>query len=598
MNIPILSVKIEQERDLVAARGRARQVAQLLGFDRQDQTRIATALSEIVRNAYSYGGGGKVDFEVAGSSPEQYLLIRVRDHGPGIAELKRILMGDYRSPTGMGIGITGTRRLMDQFAIDSSPGEGTTVTLGKILPKRTQGLTPQKLVELLADLARQSEKDTFGELQQQNQELLDALSELQQRQEELTRLNHELEDTNRGVVALYAELDEKAEHLRRADDLKSRFLSNMSHEFRTPLNSILALSRLLIDRADGDLTTEQERQVGFIRKGAESLYELVNDLLDLAKVESGKTEVHPAEFQVTDLFGALRGMLRPLLQNESVNLLFEESPDVGSIVSDEGKVAQILRNLVSNALKFTDKGEVRVSIRLDPVSDNVLFMVSDTGIGIPEEHRENIFQEFTQVQNPLQSRVKGTGLGLPLSKKLAELLGGTIVVESEVGAGSTFFLSIPRIYRPQTRKAESDGYLKLDESVGPSGRPHDKHVLLVDDEEPARYLARRMFLNTRYGVTEATGGKEGLQRAIEDRPDIIVLDLMMPDMTGFQVIEELKANPVTRLIPVVIMTSKVLEPAERQWLQERATAVLSKGNGEPSPLLATVESILSNFSLK
>lgn len=597
MNIPILSVQIEQERDLVAARGRARQVAQLLGFDRQDQTRIATAVSEIVRNAYSYGGGGKVDFEVTGDSPDQLMLVRVRDQGPGIAELKRILMGDYQSPTGMGIGITGTRRLMDQFTIDSSPGEGTTVTLGKLLPKRTQGLTPQKLVEMLADLARQSEKDPFGELQQQNRELLDALSELQQRQEELTRLNHELEDTNRGVVALYAELDEKAEHLRRADDLKSRFLSNMSHEFRTPLNSILALSRLLIDRADGDLTPEQEKQVGFIRKGAESLYELVNDLLDLAKVESGKTEVHPAEFQITDLFGALRGMLRPLLLNDSVNLVFEESPDVGSIVSDEGKVAQILRNLVSNALKFTDDGEVRISVRLDPLSGNVLFMVADTGIGIPEEHRDSIFQEFTQVHNPLQSRVKGTGLGLPLSKKLAELLGGTILVESEVGVGSTFFLTIPRNYSPQ-KKTESEGYLKRDESVGPFGRPHDKHVLLIDDEEPARYLARRMFLNTRYGVSEATGGKEGLQRAIEDRPDIIVLDLMMPDMTGFQVLEALKKNEFTRTIPVVIMTSKTLEPPERQWLTERATAVLSKGHGESSPLLATVEAILNNVPLK
>ncbi len=163
------------------------------------------------------------------------------------------------------------------------------------------------------------------ELQQQNQELLRALSDLREaRQDELQRLNRELEDTNRGVVALYAELDEKADHLRRADDMKSKFLSNMSHEFRTPLNSIRALSRLLIDRTDGELNEEQAKQVGFIAKAADDLTELVNDLLDLAKIEAGKTEVRPVEFSVANLFSALRGMLRPLLVSEEVRLVFED----------------------------------------------------------------------------------------------------------------------------------------------------------------------------------------------------------------------------------------------------------------------------------
>ena len=187
------------------------------------------------------------------------------------------------------------------------------------------------------------------------------LDELRQRQEELARLNRELEDTNRGVVALYAELDERADHLRRADEVKTRFLSNMTHEFRTPLNSILALTRLLLDRVDGELTPEQERQVYFIRKSAENLSELVNDLLDLAKVEAGKIVVRPAEFEVRNLFGALRGMLRPLLLNTSVNLVFEEPDGIPPLHTDEGKVSQILRNFISNALKFTEQGEVRVS---------------------------------------------------------------------------------------------------------------------------------------------------------------------------------------------------------------------------------------------
>src|SRR5262249_47666402 len=162
---------------------------------------------------------------------------------------------------------------------------------------------------------------------------------------------------------LYAELDEKADHLRRADALKTKFLSNMSHEFRTPVNSILALSRMLLERTDGELTAEQARQITFIRKAAEGLSELVNDLLDLAKVEAGKITVHPVEFEVGNLFGALRGMLRPLLVSESVALVFEAPEGLPVLRTDEGKVSQILRNFISNALKFTEHGEVRVSAR-------------------------------------------------------------------------------------------------------------------------------------------------------------------------------------------------------------------------------------------
>jgi signal transduction histidine kinase len=199
----------------------------------------------------------------------------------------------------------------------------------------------------------------------------------------LAELNQELRDTNRGVVALYAELDERADHLRRADELKSKFLSNMSHEFRTPLNSVLALSRLLLARTDGELTPEQEKQVQFIRKAAESLTELVDDLLDLAKVEAGKTVVTPVEFKAGELFGALRGMLRPLLVGDAVALIFEEA-DV-PLYTDEGKVSQILRNFLSNAIKFTENGEVR-----------------STGIGIAEADLGVIFDEFGQVTHPMR----------------------------------------------------------------------------------------------------------------------------------------------------------------------------------------------------
>ena len=247
------------------------------------------------------------------------------------------------------------------------------------------------------------------------------------------------------MLALYAELDDRADHLRRADEMKSRFLSNMSHEFRTPVNSIIGLCNLLLDeRARSGV--EPEAEIPFIRQSAEHLLELVSDLLDLAKVEAGKTVVRPVRFEIPQLFGALRGMLRPLLLNQSVSLIFEE-PDHLALFTDEAKLSQILRNLVSNALKFTERGEVRVSARA-PDAGLVEFSVADTGIGIAASDLERIFEEFFQLEHRLQRKHRGTGLGLPLSRRLAELLGGALRVHSEPGVGSTFTLTLPDHYSP------------------------------------------------------------------------------------------------------------------------------------------------------
>jgi len=281
------------------------------------------------------------------------------------------------------------------------------------------------------------------ELQQQNRELAQALEELQGRHDDLDRMKRELEETNRGVVALYAELDEKAEHLRRADVAKTRFLSNVSHEFRTPLNSILALSRLLEERADGDLTAEQEKQVGYIVKAARSLSDLVDDLLDLAKVEAGKIVVRPAPFELSGLVGALRGMLRPLLTTDTVRLVIEEPQGVPTLESDEGKIAQILRNLLSNALKFTEHGEVRLRSSLCDDGARVAIAVSDTGIGIAAADQDRIFEDFRQLDNSPTRAYGGTGLGLSICRRLAQMLDGRISVQSQVGKGSTFTLTLP-----------------------------------------------------------------------------------------------------------------------------------------------------------
>ena len=262
---------------------------------------------------------------------------------------------------------------------------------------------------------------------------------------ELAVLEAELAETNKGVVALYAELDQNAIQLREAADLKSRFLSYMSHEFRTPLASITGIADILVLGMDGALTTEQRHQIKLIKDSVRELSEMVDDLLDLAKVEAGRISISPEWFEMVDLFSALRGMFRPIVSSNVVSLVFEETESVPPLYTDDKKLSQILRNFISNALKFTTQGEVRVTARVMP-DDMIEFAVTDTGIGIAAEHLSTLFSDFVQVDTRIHKRLRGSGLGLSLAKKFAELLGGKVAVESEPGKGSRFSVLIPVRY--------------------------------------------------------------------------------------------------------------------------------------------------------
>lgn len=547
---------------------------------------------------------------------------------------------------------------------------------------------------LVGRLVSDDEAATFGRVAATMTELGELHRETERQKKELAtsyasldRAHLELLDSNRALLTMHAVLDDKNDALRHASDVKTRVVANVSHEFRTPINSILGLSQLLIDRLDGELTGEQEKQVRFIRSSAESLSELVNDLLDLSRVEAGRHDLRATEFDVGELFSSLRGMMKPLVR-EGVDLVVEEPAAVEQMKTDAGKISQILRNLVSNAIKFTTKGEIRVrAVRSTP--EMVRFEVRDTGLGIAPEDQERIFDEFTQIENPIQRNVKGTGLGLALSRRLAEILGGTLTVQSKVGEGATFVLEVPAVHeevatieqiaakaatvdttksqilvvednrqtlffyerylssagfqvvpartvdeartalarmRPaaivldvmlegevtwgflaelkespvthdipvmvvtvvdRAQKARALGadefwlkpidgdrmIRKLGELAkrGPVGR-----VLVIDDDETARYVVRKILSGAPYTVFEAPDGATGVEIARTQRPDVIFLDFLLQGETAFDVIDDLKADPRTRSIPIIIQTAKTLDEAERAKLERETAAILKK----------------------
>ena len=577
-NHRIVVLALQTEEDIVAARQRARQIAAALGFDNQDQARVATSVSEIARNAVTYGKGGQIEFALEESGPQQALSILIKDRGPGIGNLQTILDGGYRSPTGLGKGLMGARRLMDRFDVQTGD-KGTTIMLSKSRPRQARPLSPKELSSVANSLSQPS--SPYEELRQQNRELLNSFEDLTTRTDELQQLTSELESTNRGVVALHSELEATAQELRRASELKTRFLSNMSHEFRTPLNSILALSRLLLDRVDGDLSEEQLKQVRFVVDAASGLMELVDDLLDIAKVEAGKLDVHPAKFGAHELFGALRGLLKPLRTNDAVDLIFEEPSGVPVLYNDEGKITQILRNFISNALKYTTTGNVVVSAEFKE-PDRVLFTVRDTGIGIAKEDHDRIFKEFEQIPGAHQARIKGTGLGLPLSKKLAELLHGHVAVDSAPGEGSSFFLELP------VRWTQDEQETFLPDWDKNADRPR---VLVADDEEAFRYVMRRMIDPQKYEIIEASDGESALLAVHASAPDVVILDLNMPRRDGYGVLEEMGRSEKTRHIPVIVSSSLVLSDLDRARLG-RSHAILSKSSLSPDVLAAVLNEAL------
>ncbi len=450
----------------------------------------------------------------------------------------------------------------------------------------------QRLQEVLAETQQLNEelqvqqeelKTTNEELEEQSRVLKESQAHLETQQAELEQTNEQLSERtealdrkNDELLHAQEQLQARAEELQRSSKYKSEFLANMSHELRTPLNSSLILAKLLAENVAGNLSEEQVKFAESIYSAGNDLLNLINDILDIAKVEAGKLEVRPETTQLERLVEGLRGMFEPLAAHKG--LAFEVTTDAqvpATLFTDRQRLEQILKNLLSNAIKFTERGQVSLNIGYQPDS-GIIFAVRDSGIGIAADQQQAIFGAFHQVDGTSNRRYGGTGLGLSISRDLAHLLGGQISVDSSLGQGSVFSLILPERYEREAQTAEPLALRPAVDALPPAAptpvatKPQRPAPAFADDRERAPFANRCILViedepnfarilfdlahELGYSCLVAQGADEGFELAMQYIPDAILLDMRLPDHSGLTVLQRLKEQASTRHIPVHIIS--------------------------------------------
>jgi signal transduction histidine kinase len=373
---------------------------------------------------------------VAERGPDRGIQITARDDGPGIEEgrLKAILGGRYASSSGMGVGLSGTRKLMDEFGIDTAPQQGTRVTIVKWLPRQSLSKVKPDIEALKAVLGEEAGDSAIEELEQQNRDLAAVLAELEEKREQLEGLNRELTETNQELNEANARLLELAE-------MKEEFLALTTHDLRSPLTVISGVISFFTSGRLGELSPEQKNMVAMMERNAQSLIELVNDLLDASKLEAGSLRLDTTSFELRPLAVELVETMEPLAREKVIEFRVDIPEGVPRVEADRAKLRRILVNLLSNAVKFTGRGGA-ITISARPEGERVRLAVSDSGVGIAPEDISRLFDKYEQARNRATSGEKGTGLGLYITKQLVDLHDSEIKVQSELGKGSTFSFTV------------------------------------------------------------------------------------------------------------------------------------------------------------